>query len=91
MKLTAKHVISARGLLGMSQSDLATAAGLNRGTIVRFEAEEGPPLKEDSLWRIQSALEDRGIEFLNSGSPGVRLRPEKAIIRGPSGLGSSSG
>jgi transcriptional regulator with XRE-family HTH domain len=80
MKLLKEHVVAARGLLSMSQADLATAAGISRATIARFELDEDPPLKEDSLWRIQTALADRGIEFLNGGEPGVRLRPSKAII-----------
>ncbi len=83
MKLTAKHVVSARALLGMSQAELAEAAGLDRTTIIRFETETGPPLKEDSLYRVQGALEDHGIEFLNSGSPGVRYRPERDITKKP--------
>lgn len=77
MKLLAKHVISARGLLGMSQADLAEAAGVSADTVNRFEREKTPPLKEDSLWRIQTALEQCGIEFMNSGRPGVRYHPDR--------------
>jgi DNA-binding XRE family transcriptional regulator len=77
MKLLAKHVISARGLLGMSQVDLAEAAGVSADTVNRFEREKAPPLKEDSLWRIQAALEQCGIEFMNSGRPGVRYHPDR--------------
>lgn len=79
MTLTPKHVISARGLLGWNQSDLARAAGIARGTIARFELGQDPPLNQDSIERIQLALEQQGIEFMNSGSPGVRLRPERAV------------
>lgn len=80
MKLIPEHVKAARGLLGLSQADLARAADLGARSIERFERNEDPPLKEESLWRIQKALEDRGIEFFNGGSPGVRYHPDKATI-----------
>lgn len=64
----------------MSQPGLAKAAGISERTIARFERGEPPPLKEDSLWRIQTALADRGIEFYNGNNPGVRYFPEKALI-----------
>lgn len=75
MKLLPKHVECGRVLVGWSQGDLAKAAGVARTTIARFERDEDPPLKEASLLLIQAALEAAGVEFLNSGSPGVRLRP----------------
>ena len=79
MKLLPVHVIAARGLLGMTQADLAKAAGLAPLTIVTFENDQKTP-KEDTYVRIQTALEQRGIEFMNGGSPGVRYHPAKAII-----------
>ncbi len=79
MKLLPEHVVAARGLLKMSTADLGKAAGVSDRTIQRFET-GAPFLKEDTLWRIQTALEERGIEFMNSGKPGVRYNPEKAII-----------
>ena len=60
----------------MSQADLAKASGLSEGTIRYFETETRV-LSEASLYRIQLALEGCGIEFLNSGRPGVRYHPDR--------------
>lgn len=79
MKLRPEHVIGARGMLGLSQAALANAAGLSQRSVERFERGE-TTLKEDSLLRIQVALEQRGIEFFNGNSPGVRFHPERALI-----------
>lgn len=71
MKLLPEHIRSARGLLNITQSDLATAAGVSPTTIRNFENETAEP-SEDTILRITMALEQLGIEFLNSGQPGVR-------------------
>lgn len=78
MKIRPEHVKGARGMLGLSQAELADAAGVSENTIRFFESGKNIP-KEDTLWRIQAALERMGIEFMNGDSPGVRLRPEKTI------------
>jgi len=36
--------------------------------------------RESTLEEIRMALQRRGIEFFNGGSPGVRFHPEKAVI-----------
>lgn len=79
MKLVAAHVAGARGMLKMSQKDLAEAAGVGESTIKDFETGKRLP-RPESLQRIQEALERRGIEFSNGDEPGVKLRPSKAII-----------
>lgn len=73
MVLTPNLCVSARGLLRWRQLDLAETAGLARPTVARFEM--GEQLDDETIARIQSALEKAGIEFLNGGSPGVRLKP----------------
>ena len=60
-------------MLSMTQGDLAKAAGVSTQTIHLFEKGETSP-SEDTLLRLQTALESRGIEFINGGNPGVRLR-----------------
>ena len=83
MKLSGKQVAAARELLGISQTDLATAAGLARLTVSRFEA-GAAALKPTTLNLIQAELERRGIEFSNGTGIGVRLNFEKAaeFVRG---------
>jgi hypothetical protein len=50
---------------------LAERAGVHRNTVTRMEADKvthGP-----TIAAMVRSLEDAGIEFLNSGAPGVRL------------------
>jgi hypothetical protein len=45
------------------------------GTIRRMEGFDGPVgARTDTLGKVVAALEKVGIEFLDSGSPGVRLK-----------------
>jgi transcriptional regulator with XRE-family HTH domain len=59
-------------MLKITQGELAKAAGVSATTVHSFENGETSP-SEDTLYRIQKALEDRGIVFINGGNPGVRL------------------
>jgi len=84
MKLSGKQVAAARELLGLSQTDLASVAGVAPRTITRFETGEAA-LKPATLSHIQDELERRGIEFTNGDHPpssghgiGVRLNFDKA-------------
>lgn len=76
MKLLRDHLAAARALLRLTQADLATIAGVGEATVARFENGE-TALRAESLWRLQTAFEEMGIEFMNSGSPGVRYHPER--------------
>jgi transcriptional regulator with XRE-family HTH domain len=76
----AAHSRAARGLLDITQEQLAAAAGVDVETIRRFERGDQRPY-QTTLAKIREALERRGIEFTNGGSPGVRLRPENSIIQ----------
>ena len=75
MILTAQ-LRAARGLLGWSQSRLATESGVALSTIKRMESVEGPIRgTAESVWKVQKALEDGGVVFVNEngGGAGVRL------------------
>lgn len=74
-----KQILAARDLLGMSQEELAVAAGVSAATLTSWERGQRVPRRE-TIRLVVEALERRGIEFLNHGSPGVRLRMEKAVI-----------
>lgn len=63
----------------MTQDELATASGLDVVTISNFENGTRIP-RRATIEAIRMALENRGIEFSNGDSPGVKLRPERAII-----------
>lgn len=59
-------------MLGLSQEDLARAAGVGIQTVIHFELGDRSP-REDTIMRIQAALEDRGIVFTNGDEPGVKF------------------
>jgi len=59
---------------------LAELSGVSISTVKRLEAAEGSlGGRLDTAHKLQSALEDGGIQFIeeNGGGPGVRLRKRK--------------
>lgn len=79
MKLIPKHTKAARGMLGMTQADLARAAGVDENTIQFFESGRTVP-REETLLKIQEALERRGIILTNGDKPSVTFDPAKVSI-----------
>lgn len=79
MKITGRHILAARDFLGITQAELAQFAGVDEATVRHLELGRHRP-RATTLAAICKALEDRGIEFLNGGEPGIRLRPSKAVI-----------
>ncbi|HAN90702.1 MAG TPA: transcriptional regulator [Nitrospira sp.] len=73
--IVGEQAAAARKLLKMTQIELAEATGLTHITIVRFE--RGASVRPETVEAIREALLERGIEFLNGGEPGVRLRKIK--------------
>lgn len=65
---------AARGLVGMSQDDLAVAARVSNSTVRNFEAGRTVP-GTNNLDAIRRAFETAGVEFIqeNGGGAGVRL------------------
>jgi transcriptional regulator with XRE-family HTH domain len=74
------QIRAARALVGWSQTDVATAAGLSVPTVKRAEADGGIRVSEDAVQAIANALKKAGVEFIaeNGGGPGVRLRKKGA-------------
>lgn len=71
------QIRAARGLLGWSSQELARRSGVGWSTIKRFEDAIGVPAsRAGTLQRVQTVLEQAGIEFFGDPikSPGVRLR-----------------
>lgn len=73
-----RQLVAARGLLGMSQSDLADAAGLSQPHLAKIELGKVIP-HESTVARLRDAIENRGVEFTNGNNPGVRLKGDKAV------------
>ena len=75
--LLAKQLRAARTLIGWEQKQLSEAAGLAIGTIRRMEASDGLVRgNAENVWKVQRALEEAGVIFIdeNGGGPGVRLK-----------------
>jgi transcriptional regulator with XRE-family HTH domain len=76
--ITAAQVKAARALLGLSQSELAKKTGLGIATVKRLELSTKLRGAATTLWKVQTTLEEAGVEFLpasEESGPGVRLRP----------------
>ena len=74
MDITPDQCRGARGLLDMTQSDLASRSGVSLGTVINFESGERQPIRA-VMEAMRKALEDAGIEFIpeNGGGLGVRF------------------
>jgi predicted transcriptional regulator len=79
MLVTGRQIAAARALIGIDQETLAAKAGLALSTIKNMEAYGTGPLqgRAETVRRIQFALEDLGVEFLDHRQPGVRVRATK--------------
>lgn len=67
---------AARALADMDQGTLAKRAGIDINTVSAMEKKgaEGLTSGLDKVRAVMTVLEAEGIEFLNHGSPGVRLK-----------------
>jgi DNA-binding XRE family transcriptional regulator len=74
MLITSAQCRAARALVDMDQAVLAKTAQVTRNVIINFEKGRSTP-NRNNLAAIRRALEDAGVEFINGGSPGVRLKP----------------
>jgi len=76
MLTTGNQLKAARALAGMDQGTLAERAGVNINTISSMEKKGAGLLTSglDKIRAVMMALEAEGIEFLNHGQPGVRLK-----------------
>lgn len=88
MPLLPCQIRAARGLLGWSAEQLAEASQLSRDFIEQLESRDGP-CEDAAASAICKALKAAGVEFLNDGAPGVRLRPSPRAIR-PEELNSAN-
>lgn len=74
---SAEQLRAARALLDWSQDQLAEKSGVGVATVRRLEGQTGSlRTYSDTLWRLQSALEEAGIIFIPEADglgPGVRL------------------
>ena len=74
--MLASQLRAARSLLDWNQKDLAQASDLSLPTIQRMETLGLRRSSAGNVEKVQRALEDAGIEFIdeNGGGPGVRFK-----------------
>ncbi len=78
--ITIEQIRAARGLLGWSQTELASRAGLSVPTVKRFEGGFGPRVSDAARTKIQKALEAAGIKFIDEdGSDAGLLKVSNGI------------
>ena len=71
---TRSQIRAARALLGWSQTEVATAAGLSIPTVKRAESDGGIQVSDEAMVKIANALKKGGVEFISeNGGAGVRL------------------
>lgn len=75
MPISPAQCRAARGLLNLSQLEVAILAHVSDGTVSQFE-QHGKAVGYNNLQAIRTVLEAAGIEFVpdNGGGPGARLR-----------------
>lgn len=84
------QIKAARELLGLTQTDLAAAAGLSLRTIATIEAGRGNPQLE-TVHSLLGALSKRGIRFSSEAGlvgvpPGLKASASRGKVRGGRGV-----
>jgi predicted transcriptional regulator len=78
------QIKAARALLGLGQRELSKMAGVGISTLKRIELANEITGAAQTLWKIQTALERAGIQFISADDlmgPGVRLKEKTGTPR----------
>jgi transcriptional regulator with XRE-family HTH domain len=73
------QIRAARSLIGLSQSQVAEAAGLSVPTLKRAESETGLRASRAAIDAIRKALEAAGAIFIAEDSEGAGVRLRKSV------------
>ncbi len=74
------QVRAARGLLGWSKARLAQKADLPLRSVRQYEAEDDVHVPEEAMQAMRDVLEAAGVEFLNGGQPGVKMKAAAVAV-----------
>ena len=77
--ISVEQLRAARGLLGWSQTDLASRAGLSLPTVKRLEGGFGPKVSDEARLRLREAIEAAGVELIEHVILGQRLDSSKRV------------
>jgi len=78
--IAASQIKGARAMLGLSQRELAELASVGLATVQRIELTADIRGAAETIWKIQTALEQAGVEFIpadDTKGPGVRLKKRR--------------
>jgi transcriptional regulator with XRE-family HTH domain len=79
--ITSAQIRAARSLLGLSQAEVASRAGLSVPTIKRAESDSGLAVSRSTIEVIRDALEIAGVLFLAENGEGAGVRFKKPPAR----------
>lgn len=68
------QIRAARAMLDWSMTDLSKAAGVSVSTIKRFEDGRSAPVSDDTVAKMQGAVEAQGVRFLADDGNGLGVR-----------------
>ncbi len=68
------QIRAARAMLDWSMTDLSRAAGVSVSTIKRFEDGRSAPVSDDTVAKMQGAVEAQGVRFLADDGNGLGVR-----------------
>ena len=76
---TTAQLRAGRSILGLSQPEVAKAAGVSTMTVKRAEGSASPTASADAMAAIAKALTKAGVIFQdeNGEGPGVRLKKNR--------------
>ncbi|WP_353028930.1 helix-turn-helix domain-containing protein [Mesorhizobium sp. M1004] len=76
MLTTGNQLRAARALADLEQRDVAQITGISINTIRNMESSGSNAIsgRSENVLNVQRALEEAGVDFLNHGAPGVRMR-----------------
>jgi transcriptional regulator with XRE-family HTH domain len=75
--IEAAQIKAARALLGLGQLELSKLADVGISTVKRIELAREITGSARTLWKLQTALEKAGVEFISADEhkgPGVRMK-----------------
>lgn len=73
-----RQLVAARGLLKLTQAQLAEAADIGQQHLAKIEA--GLMVaRVATVAKLRDAIERHGVEFTNGGNPGVRFKSGRPI------------
>lgn len=78
VRIFGRQLVAARGLLNITQAQLAELAGVHQPHLAKIEAGliVARPI---TIAKLREAIERQGVEFTNGTNPGVRMKGDPPL------------